>query len=155
MARRKTTDPEPSLFPFLSVLAAVMGTLVLIIAGMSKLALADPPQRIELDEWDPGKKSPIYVECRSFGVLVYPDDPTSASPERVAHEELSHSTGAWASLLSRLGQDPGHYLLFLIRKDGVGTFETARAAAVADGIEVGYEPVFGDNPVRFRPRRIR
>jgi len=80
MSRRRGRDPEPTLFPFLSVLAAVMGTLILIIAGQSQLAIASPKQRVEVERFDPSRKSPIYAECRRNVMVIYPDDPTRSAP---------------------------------------------------------------------------
>ena len=71
MARRLRREPEPSLFSFLSVLKAVMGTLTLIISGMSHLAFANPKQRVEVEAFEPGKKSAIHVECRAEGRMIH------------------------------------------------------------------------------------
>jgi hypothetical protein len=57
-----------------------MGTLILIITGMTQIGLASPKQRVEVDALDVAKKSPVYVECRKDGVLIHPDDPTSGTP---------------------------------------------------------------------------
>lgn len=155
MARRKTQDPEPSLFPFLSVLAAVMGTLVLIIAGMSKIALASPRQRIELDTFDPSKKSPIYVECRAEGLRIYPDNPAADTPIHVDRFNITSPTGPWAELVSRLSRAPNRYLLLLVRSDGIKVFHEARESVSGTGIDVGYEPLFGKGEVLFHPGRRR
>lgn len=155
MARRKKNDPEPTLFPFLSVLAAVIGTLILIISGMSQIAVASPKQKIEVEAPDPGRKSAIYVECRAEGLLVYPDDPTSGEPVFVARSALAHPDSAWSSLLRRVEHDPGHYPILLVRQDGVGTFHQARTSMSGTGVDVGYEPLFGKGDVRFQARRRR
>lgn len=155
MARRKTHDPEPTLFPFLSVLAAVIGTLILIISGMSQIALANPKQNVELDAWDPGKKRPIYVECRMDGLLIHRDDPTSGEPLFVAREAIPEPDSAWSGLVRRLEHAPDRYLLLLVRQNGVGTFHDARATVSGTGIDLGYEPLIGKGEVRFQPRRRR
>lgn len=155
MARRKPSDPEPTLFPFLSVLAAVIGTLILIISGMSQIALANPKQDIEVDAWDPSRKSPIYVECRAEGLLVYGEDPVGTAPVRVTRQAIVDPGGAWSALLHRLEHDPSHYLLLLVRRDGVGSFQAARDTVSRTGIDLGYEPLFGKGDVRFQPRRRR
>ena len=149
MARRKTKDPEFSLFPFLSVLVAVMGTLILIIAGMTQIGLASPKQRVEIEAFDATRKNPVYVECQKEGVLIHPDDPRAGAPVFVARRQLEASDGAWNALVMRLQYDPSRYLQMLVRKDGVATFNDLRAAVSDTGIDVGYEPLFGAGDVRF------
>jgi hypothetical protein len=155
MARRKRTDPEPTLFPFLSVLAAVMGTLILVIAGMTQIALASPRPRIEVEAFSPEKKSPVYVECTREGLLIHPDDPTQGEPERVDRFDIGDADGAYRALLTRLERDPRRYLLLLVRPDGVGSFNAARTETGGRGIDVGYEPLFGTGTVRFRKSEAR
>ena len=153
MARRKASDPGLSLFPFLSVLAAVMGTLILIISGMSQLALASPKQGVDVYSFDPGKKTAIYVECRKFGVRIYPEDPTAGQPQWVSRDAIFADTSAWSDLTRRMEHDGTRYVMLLVRENGVGTYNDVRASLSASNIELGYEPVFGDGPVRFRKRK--
>ena len=148
--RRKSSGPEMTLFPFLSVLAAVMGTLILIIAGMSQIALANPKQRVEVEVFNPKKKSAIYVECTGQGMNIYPDDPTSGMATFVERWEMHDADSAWLDLVSRLKHDTTRYIILLVRADGVGTFTDARATLSGTGIDVGYEPLFGTGGVRFR-----
>jgi hypothetical protein len=154
MARRRPPDPQPTLFPFLSVLAAVMGTLILIIAGQSQLALANPKQRVDIDAFDPAKKNPIYVECRFDGVHIYPEDPLlDSEPKFVARYDMHQADSEWRSLTRRMEFDTSHYILLLVRPDGVGTFNDARASVSTVDIDLGYEPLFGTGDVRFRPKK--
>ncbi len=155
MSRRRGRDPEPTLFPFLSVLAAVMGTLILIIAGQSQLALANPKQRVEVEPFDPSRKSPIYVECRKEIVVIYPDEPTRGDPMVVARSDLNATGSAWNILTRRLRFDPTRYLLLLVRPDGVGTFTDARVSVSGMDIDLGYEPLFGRGKLRFHQKDRR
>jgi hypothetical protein len=150
--RRKSSAPEPTLFPFLSVLAMVIGTLVLI-SGMAQIALAKPKQRVELEAFDPGKKSPIFVECKDDMLILHGDDPTTGKKTRVRRRDIGHSDGAWATLWTRVQHDPHHYLQFLVRDTGVGAFNDARATLAGSGIEYGYEPLFLDADLSFRNKR--
>ncbi len=152
MARRRRSDPEPSLFSFLSVLKAVMGTLTLIISGMSHLAFANPKQRIDIEAFTPGKKSAVYVECRSDGLLLHPDRVGDGAPTFVAREDLDLPEGAWSTLRRSLELDGHHYLMLLVRPDGVRTFHDARATLGDAAIDVGYEPLFGTGDVQLHER---
>jgi hypothetical protein len=149
MARRRSSDPEPTLFPFLSVLAAVMGTLILIISGMSQIALAQPKPRIDIERFHPQKKSPIYVECRHFGLRIYPDEPSSGAPTFVWNKDIESPASDWMKLASRLELDSTSYVMFLVRADGVASFERARGTISGTRVELGYEPLFGDREVVF------
>jgi hypothetical protein len=149
VARRRRSDPEPSLFSFLSVLKAVMGTLTLIISGMSHLAFANPQQRIELEAFTPGKKTAIHVECRGDGLLLHGEE-EGAAPRFVARDEIGRPGGTWSSLRRSLELDAHHYLMFLVRAEGVGTFHEARASLGDAAIDVGYEPLFGTGEVKLR-----
>jgi len=150
MARRRSGDPEPTLFPFLSVLAAVMGTLILIISGMSQIALAQPKPRIDVERFHPQKKSPIYVECRRFGLRIYPDEPSAGEPVFVWNKDIGSPSSAWMKLSARLELDSTSYVMFLVRAEGVGSFERARDTISGTRVEFGYDPLFGDGEVRFR-----
>jgi hypothetical protein len=155
VARRKTKDPEFSLFPFLSVLVAVMGTLILIITGMTQIGLASPKQRVEVDVLDVAKKNPVYVECRNDGVLIHPDDPTSGTPVFVPRRDLLRVDSPLNALLARLEYDPTRYLQMLVRQDGVATFGDVRDAVGDTAIDVGYEPLFGNGDVLFHRKGSR
>lgn len=153
MARRRTQDPELSLFPFLSVLAAVMGTLVLIIAGMSKIALANPKQRIEIEAWDPARKKPVYVECFAGGLRVHGDLPGARAALVVPPADIEGASGSWGEVLRGLEHDPTRYLMFLVRAEGVPAFQAARLTVSGTAIDFGYEPLFGDGDLTFQQRR--
>ncbi len=156
MARRRKVDPKPTLFPFLSVLAVVMGTLILIIAGMTQLSLAAAKQRVEIEPFDPRMKTPIYVECRRDGLLIHPTDPTSRDDAAFVNRSAMGLVGSpWDELTTRLQYSSTHYLLLLVRPDGVGTFADARTMVSSTNIDLGYEPLFGDGDVRFELRRDR
>lgn len=150
--RRKPSAPELTLFPFLSVLAMVIGTLILI-SGMAQIALAKPKQRIELDAFDPGKKSPIFVECRDNGLVIHADDPTAGEKRRVERANIGVRDGEWDTLWKRVQHDPNHYIQFLVRETGVGAFNDARATIAGMGVDYGYEPIFLDGDLTFRNKR--
>ncbi len=149
--RRKSSAAEFTLFPFLSVLATVIGTLILI-SGMAQIALAKPKQRIEVEAFHPSKKDPIFVECRSSGLVIYADDPTTGEKVHVARYDIMTNDSAWDALWKRVQHDPNHYIQFLVREEGVGSFNDARATLADSGIEVGYEPLFIEGDLKFKRR---
>lgn len=153
MARtRRRAAPELSLFPFLSVLAAVMGALVLVISGMSRLALANPAQVIELSPAKATEKSPRYVECRREGLLVYPVNvgkAASGEPRFIKKSEITSPDGPWTALLEGLEGSSTQYLLFLVRPNALDVFEAALDEVDTSRLDVGYDPVIGTGRLFF------
>ena len=153
MAKRKrTSSPAFTLFPFLGVLAGVIGTLILIIAGTSQIALANPKQRIEVDALDPAKKTALHVECRADGLVVHPSEGALDKALFIPKHQIEDQAGAWSDLAGRLELDPSRYLLFLVRSEGISTFNRARSALGETRIAVGYEPIFGDGDLSFKKK---
>jgi len=78
MSRRRQ-PASISLFPFLSVLMCAIGTLVLVVCGMTLLSLEDEHQTfvVTIEESGPArrgqayKQQPIYVVCAGSGLTVF------------------------------------------------------------------------------------
>jgi hypothetical protein len=147
------------MFPFLSVLAAVMGTLVLIISGMSQVSLASPNQLIDPTPEEATEKSPIYVECSVKGLLIYPDDVAERpknkpiKPVFVPRKEVQSEGSAWSRLLERLQREhEQRYLILLVRPDAIGLFDKVYRMAQATEIDIGYDPLHQLGNVRFTHR---
>ena len=75
--RKPTTEVE--LFPFLSVLACTIGTLILLIIVLTTQAL-EPQEAVviaQVDENSQGanrNKAPVYIECREDGFVLHPSE---------------------------------------------------------------------------------
>lgn len=150
--RRRGQDPEVSLFPFLSVLAAVIGTLTLVISGLSRVSLAEPRLRVDVAPGDDAHKAPVFVEARREGLVLHGVEAGQA-PRLVAARELDASDSAWAELVGTLDGDASRYLVALIRPEGVATWESA-SRSLHDEVDVVLEPVFGPGELhleRWRP----
>jgi hypothetical protein len=145
MARsRAGAKPSISLFPFLSVLAAVMGTLALVIIGMTLLSLQSSAQVVELTPTG-SRKTPVYVECRQEGLLVHPEG------IQIPADGLERADGPWASRVAEIAGDAGRqYVVFLVRPNGIDTFWKARAAVRDEKIDVGYDPVYAGGRIEFQ-----
>jgi hypothetical protein len=139
-----------SLFPFLSVLACVTGTLSFLISGMSTMALAGSEQIIELTA-EGTRKRPNYVETRNDGLLLHPDG------EAVALDQIENEKGAFVAMLDRIrARNSEECLILLVRPDGLEAFDAARSAATAymrrNGvyIDFGYDAVYAAGPIEIR-----
>ncbi|MFW6153711.1 MAG: hypothetical protein ACOC95_00670 [Planctomycetota bacterium] len=62
-----------TLFPFLSVLFGVIGSLILVMAAQAALSLADADQYIQSIPGGQTERDPVYVECRADGLLIHPE----------------------------------------------------------------------------------
>ena len=74
--RSRFSKIETELFPFLSVLACTIGTLILLIIVISTETLSDSPEVTIIAESEDGtnqRKQPRYLECRQDGVVIYPE----------------------------------------------------------------------------------
>jgi hypothetical protein len=147
MARgRQRSGPAVSLFSFLDILAGLIGTLTLIISGMTVFAMTTSEQILKLEDVEASAKKPRFVECSRDGLILH--------PERVAVPlaDLDQDDGPWQTELAAVARNKARqYVLFLIRPDGLRSFDRAKAMADASGIDVGYDPVYSAGPVRLVP----
>ena len=77
ISRKQQTEVE--LFPFLSVLACTIGTLILLIIVLTTQAL-EPQEAVIVAKADKdskginSSKAPLYIECRKDGFVIHPED---------------------------------------------------------------------------------
>ena len=145
MSRFTDADPAISLFPFLSVLAGVIGTLALIIAGMMVVGLQNADQVIALAHDKTTKKTPIFVECRSDGVLLHPEGTF------VPLAELAKEVSDWSKRLEEVQRrSDTAYIVLLSGRTGYESFEVCFSMAKRAELDLGYDPVYATGEIRFR-----
>jgi len=145
MARRRSTGPAVSLFSFLDLLSGLIGTLTLIIAGLTIFALQEAEQILEVRAVAADQKSPRFVECTKQGLVLL--------PQRIeaALEELDQDDGVWRTELDKIAENTeSRYIVFLIRPDGLESFKKASTLAKQKGVETGYDPVYSAGPIQIR-----
>lgn len=129
---------EVELFPFLSILACTIGTLILLIIVLTTQALEQQEVTIvaKTEKGENQRKNPRYIECRRDGVILYP------SEEFVPQEQLANPNSALQKLIAQVkaNQDK-EYLIVALRPDGIDIFEAVRNLVEGEGIDIGYEPV--------------
>ncbi len=142
MRRRRRGSPV-TLFSFLDILAAAVGTLVLIIAAMLALSLPDVEQGIEAGARG-NQRVPVFVECRKGGLILHPEG------TRIGQRTIVNSQ-AWSTLLDDLVLlSAERYLILLVRPGGLQSFRLAESMANAHGLDVGYDPIYDAGPVVIR-----
>jgi biopolymer transport protein ExbD len=147
MRRRSSSRPsiEIELFPFLSILACTIGTLILLIIVMTT-QLFDSQREVTIlaktENNERGKnqnKMPRYIECRKDGIVLH------LSQEFVTKNDIESSNSALKKLLNEVEQNSNkEYLIIAIRPDGIEVFKKVRNLIEQKGIDIGYEPIDKD-----------
>ena len=137
--RKRPTEVE--LFPFLSVLACTIGTLILLIIVLTTQAL-EPQEAVvvaKIDENSKGAnktKTPLYIESREDGFVLHP------SKEFAPRADLYDSKSPLRKTIANLKANKDkQYLILILRPDGLEMFEKVRQLVEEEGIDIGYEPL--------------
>ncbi|MGK7895445.1 MAG: hypothetical protein AB4041_10930 [Microcystaceae cyanobacterium] len=127
------------LFPFLSILACTIGTLILLIIVITTQVFDNSREITIIATSEDGKnrtKTPRYIECREDGVLLHP------SQKFVPDYQLTAYNSSLSQLLSELRQNKSkEYLIVAVRPDGIEVFQKVRKLVEEQGIDIGYEPI--------------
>jgi len=81
---------------------------------------------------------PVFVECQAEGVIIH----EGAAPAAVRRGELS-SHPAFLALLQRVADDQKATVVFLLRDNGIGTYQIASSVARANYARNGKLPLVG------------
>ena len=135
---RQNTDVE--LFPFLSILACTIGTLILLIIVLTTQTLNK--QEVKIVARDEGQnglnqsKTPRYIECRNDGVILHP------SKVFVPQAQLESPDSPLQDLITmvKINSDT-EYLIIAVRPNGIDVFYQVRNLVEAAEIDIGYEPI--------------
>lgn len=138
---RRKQQTEVELFPFLSVLACTIGTLILLIIVLTTQAL-EPQEAVVVAKVDPDRqgsntsKSPLYIECRQDGFILHPQK------EFAPRADLYDAKSPLRKTIANLKQNKDkQYLIVILRPDGLEMFDKIRDLVTEEGIDIGYEPL--------------
>lgn len=141
--------PAAELFPFLSVLACMIGTLVLVIISITSGVLGSRRSIVLVARDSQGRNltlQPRYVEVRGDGVLLHPGEVF------VPESELERLGTPLHALLREVSANRDReYVIVALRPDGYPHFDRVRAQVERRGIQIGYEPVDAGWTLRVRP----
>jgi hypothetical protein len=141
MYRRRFTrrSIQIELFPFLSVLACTIGTLILLIIVVSTQILGNEREVTIIARGETGtneSKTPRYIECQQDGVIIYPHQTF------VPLAEIDRPDSALSRLLDEVEKNRDRqYLIVTMRPQGIEVFKRVREAIERRGIDIGYEPL--------------
>lgn len=137
--RKRQTEIE--LFPFLSVLACTIGTLILLIIVLTSQAL-EPQEAVVIAKTDENSKganktkTPLYIESREDGFVLHPNK--EFAPRADLYDPESPLRKTIADLKANKDEQ---YLILILRPDGLEMFEKVRQLVEEEGIDIGYEPL--------------
>ena len=143
---RRKQQAEVELFPFLSVLACTIGTLILLIIVLTTQAL-EPQEAVVVVKADKDSqgsntnKTPLYIEAREDGFILHPSKlyPSKKfAPRADLYDEQSPLRKTIANLKANRDKQ---YLILILRPDGLEMFDKARELVQEEGIDIGYEPL--------------
>ncbi|MBF2021892.1 MAG: hypothetical protein IGR93_17805 [Hydrococcus sp. C42_A2020_068] len=147
MSRRSHSHQsiETELFPFLSVLACTIGTLILLIIVLTMQLFTSQREvtivaKNETNEIGKNRsKTPHYIECRREGVIIHP------SQKFVAQENLEEPNSALINLINEVkAKRDREYVIVALRPDGLEVFQKVRDLIEKEEIDIGYEPIEKD-----------
>lgn len=137
IARKNHAQIE--LFPFLSVLACTIGTLILLIIVLTTQSLSQQEVIIVAKEDEKGinaKKNPRYIECRENGVILHP------SEELITLSQLQQPNSPLKKLIAEVKANrEREYLIVALRPNAIDVFDRVRDMVEQEKIDIGYEPI--------------
>lgn len=146
--RSRAGGLQAELFPFLAVLACMIGTLILIIIVVTSGVLGEKRSITLVARDDDGRSvtlKPHYVEVRGDGVVIHP------GMEFVAADDVDGRDTALRRLLRQVEERKStEYVIVAVRPDGFELFGEVREQVEGRGIQIGYEPVDADWKLRIR-----
>jgi hypothetical protein len=98
---------------------------------------------------------PFFVECADAGIVLYEGE----TPKRIRTADIGVDPD-FLALLEKVGENEKGILIFLMRDNGLGTFNAAKGVADQRGVRTGKLPVIGQGnidltSVQKRQRRPR
>ena len=147
MRSRRYQPSRPSnqveLFPFLSVLACTIGSLILLIIVITTQTFSEDSQEVTIiaqtEEGFNSAKSPHYIVCQEDGVVIHP------SQEFVPEQQIGTENSALAELIAQISRRKNsEYLIVAVRPNGIEVFKKVRDLVEGQGIDIGYEPIDQD-----------
>lgn len=143
--RRKTTGPGFDLFPFLSILACILGCLLLIVMAMVALSVGP----LATEKWGfegTSQKTPVVVEWDGAAVTIHPGKVRVPAGSALANKGRNDS--AFGRLLEEVALDKERrYIYVAVRPSGFGNFKQLAKLIRDRGLDIGYEPLDQRRPI--------
>lgn len=139
---------QAELFPFLAVLACIIGTLVLLIILVTSSVLGAKRSITLVARDEQGSNlalRPHVIEVRHDGVQLH------STREFVATASLGRADTPLRRLLVEVQAKRGEeYIIVAVRPGGYPNFPRVRRQIEGRGIRIGYEPIDDEWTIRAR-----
>lgn len=152
--RRETGFQDAfDLFPYIGLLICFLGALLLATLGMASLSIG--PNMAET--WQLGApsgavptKTPVLVEWDGKEAIVHDNGGERRRVPGLRGADDDEPSRELRELIAEFGRArDSRYPLFAVRPSGFGTFRTVAQAFREAKVDIGYEPIGQDRPVRL------
>lgn len=123
----RTSQPQITLFPFLSVLMCAIGAMITVFVGTSLTAVEDTQQRWAVTVRDVAPRSagkqfsqePIYIICDAQGLAIYysPREKEQVSPADLAEGRSESTIRQLVDTIARRSRE--RWPVFLVKPSGL------------------------------------
>lgn len=156
------------MLPFIAILMCTLGSLLYVTLIVASLCIGPGAGEgwIPVYGKDQPRKIPVLIEWDGQAATVHRDDRKECLPwaglrkiqlldgsEAFVREEVDDASPLGQFLVDLDKRKATHYALFAIRPSGFKTFNLFADEFRNRKIDVGYEPIEEDRPVRLLPRR--
>ena len=143
--RERGMQPKFDLFPFLGILACILGSLVMIVMSMTALSIGPGAAEVWMIEGTTDQV-PVLIEWDGISVTIHPGK--VRVPWGAAVENEGRNASPFGKLLSDIAAEKDkRYLFIAVRPSGFGNFADLRELIHKRGIIMGYEPIDQARPL--------
>ena len=138
------------LFPFLSILSCVLGSLLLVVMAVVALCVGVTPEIWEIEGYQ--TKKPVVLEWDGASVVLHPGK--VRVPAGAALQNQGANSSPFGLLLKEVEANKGRrYMFVAVRPSGFASFDTLRTAVVKRGIDIGSAPLDQYRPFELSEAR--
>jgi len=153
MARRRNGDNKDhfDLLPFIAILMCVLGSLLLVTISIAALSIGPGVGEGWVPTRDPNKqtKTPVLIEWDGKIATIHQE-----GKKIQAQWVESNTDKTLLNFIDELAAKSGtHYALFAVRPSGFHNFQMFADLFRTRQIDVGYEPIKQEKPVRLLKER--
>ena len=151
---KNSSDEHFDLLPFIGLLMCVLGVLLFVTLSVAALALGPNASEGWLPlEAENKKKIPILVEWDGKSAIIHLDKKLKSI--QAFSDSAGKSTSELSSFVNEMiTKRNTHYVLFAVRPSGFKDFQLLADEFREKKVDVGYEPISQDKPVRLlRPSK--
>jgi hypothetical protein len=149
-ARREVTRIGFDLFPFLSILSCVLGSLLLVVMAVVALCVGVTPEIWEIEGYQ--SKRPAVLEWDGASVVLHPGRVRVAAGAALQNQGVNNSP--FGLLLREVEADKGRrYVFVAVRPSGFASFSSLRTAVIKRGIDIGSAPLDQYRPFELSEAR--